>query len=102
MPASGSVGGFCAKYLTDDTKEVLAITVNANADANPTEIVFTLTVAGGVINKAYNATSAFGHNFNPLVISSNNNVLTHTFASNSHYAEYVAQGAVWFLTVRWD
>jgi hypothetical protein len=98
--SSGSVGAYTIKYATDDNYTVNSITIANNRDLNPNIITFTLTTSG-TISKAFLATSAFGHNFNPLTIVSNTPILTQSFADTSEYSEYITHGAVFFLTVKW-
>lgn len=100
-PSSGSVGGFTLKYTTDDNYIVSSITIANNQDLNPNSITFTLTTSA-TINKAFLSTSAFGHNINPLTITSNTATLTQIFADTTEYSEYITPGAIFFLTVRWQ
>jgi hypothetical protein len=101
---SGSIGGFVMKYATDDTYIVTNISVagTSNSGPNPNIITFILTTHGNVgINKVFLATSAFGHSYNPFSITSNTTILQHEFTDNTQYSEFITNGAVFFLTVRW-
>lgn len=102
VPTPGGVGGFCLQYATDDNKIVTGISVFSNANGSPTGITFSLTTAGGTTAKAFLSTAAYGHNFGPLSITSTTNSLSQNFGTYSIYSEYITQGAVFFLTVRWQ
>jgi hypothetical protein len=98
------LGGYALKYATNRNLQLASISVNANAvSANaPTRITFTLTPTQGVISEAYLATACFGHNYNPLTIYSETNQLVYDFGTSIIYTEYIANNAVFHLTVKWE
>jgi hypothetical protein len=107
VPSALGLGGFTLKYATDRTHYGIS-SIGVHADklsANgPTTITFTLTAGSGIIAEAYLSTQCYGHNYNPITIFSENNVLTYNFTVGSQnlYNEYITPYALFFLTVKWQ
>ncbi len=100
IPLSGSVGGYAMKYNTDDTRLISSLMVNSNSAEGPNSITFTVTVAGGTINKIFMSTGG-GSTYNPLSFTSSNGIVSYGFTDNTQYNEFIFTGAVYSLIVRW-
>jgi hypothetical protein len=95
------IGGFVPQYLTNDNKYVSMISVQVDSVTTPTTITFNLTPVGGIVSSIILSTPGFGHNVLPTATQVFNS-LTISMNFGSDYNEYIAQGAIFTLTVRWQ
>lgn len=100
VPQAG-IGGFTLKFASDDRHHIASIGVSVNDALTPDTVLFNLTTSGADIHTAYISTAGFGHNYNPLSFKFSGNAGGFKFTDYSEFGEYITNGAIFFLNIKW-